>query len=143
MALNSSLISEGTILMFELSKCKSYTSGSEYKPIMLILFDFNCDKDIHCSELRKEFKANAEIDNLSPYFHMVNLMGLQEHNQHFDDLVTNPWYLPRIFFLEDNVSMDIKQLNVKYIRAILSNGQVISYARMIKSTTTIMLQVCF
>ena len=94
-----------------LPKRQDYTLGSEYKPIMLILFDFNCDTDIHCSELRKEFKANTEIDNLSPYFHMVNLMGLQEHNQHFDDMVTNPWYLPRIFFLEDNVSYDLKNLN--------------------------------
>ena len=81
--------------------------GSEYKPIMLILFDRNCDKDIHCSELRREFKENSEIDLLSPHFHMVNLMGLAEHNQHFDDMITNPWYLPRIFFLEDNVSSNI------------------------------------
>ena len=73
---------------------------------MLILFDRHCHADIHCDSLQKEFVKNTEIDLLSPHFHMVNLMGIQEHNQHFDDMVTSPWYLPRIFFLEDNVSSE-------------------------------------
>ena len=57
----------------------SMVEGSEWKPIMLVLHDDYCESDVHCREFRREFVENEEIDNLSPYFHMVNLKNSEEH----------------------------------------------------------------
>ena len=57
----------------------SMIEGSEWKPIMLVLHDDYCESDVHCREFRREFVQNQEIDNLSPYFHMVNLKNSEEH----------------------------------------------------------------
>ena len=46
---------------------------------MLVLHDDYCESDVHCREFRREFVENEEIDDLSPYFHMVNLKNSEEH----------------------------------------------------------------
>ena len=72
----------------------SMVEGSEWKPIMLVLHDDYCESDVHCREFRREFVENEEIDNLSPYFHMVNLKNSEEHqvrvlNQELENLKNN------------------------------------------------------
>ena len=78
--------------------------GAEDKPIILVLHDENCDNDIHCREIRREFSTHEDLIKISANFHMINMMGYEEHANHWDSRIVNPWYTPRFFFLEDHVS---------------------------------------
>ena len=95
---------------------KIYLIGAPDKPILLVLFDETCDEDIHCKEIQKEFANSKELLNISEHFHMINAKGEDEHNQHWDPMIVNPWYTPRFFFLEDHVS-NFKQ----YIKLAISS----------------------
>jgi len=78
--------------------------GSADKPVLMILFDETCESDVHCREIRKDFATNTDMIEIGKHFHMINAMGIDEHNQHWDPMIVNPWYTPRFFFLEAHVS---------------------------------------
>ena len=82
---------------------KKIQEDAEDKPIILILHDENCSQDVHCREIRREFVEDSKLVNLSAHFHMINMMGEENHTNHWDPRVTNSWYTPRVFFLEPHV----------------------------------------
>ena len=61
-------------------------------------------EDIHCREIRREFVADEKVIKISTHYHMINMMGEENHTNHWDPRVTNSWYTPRVFFLEPHVS---------------------------------------
>ena len=73
---------------------------AEDKPILLLVIPEDCDDCVHCSAIREEFKNDQELLRISKHFHIVNFLGYEESQAHWDPKIANAHYFPRFYFLE-------------------------------------------